>query len=74
MGTACAPGGPVEELLKLRDEGVIGAVGFSTHAPLEVICAEVLRFRRLWKCYDLETFGFYRYNPLEANGHWFPGG
>ncbi|MBA3938006.1 MAG: aldo/keto reductase [Planctomycetes bacterium] len=215
MRSACAPGGPVEELLKLRDEGVIGAVGFSTHAPLEVICAaiqtglfsfvnlhyyyffqrnwaaialaaardlgvfiispndkggqlftppelltrlcapltpiqfnarfclrtphvhtlsfgmtapahvaemlgtfpvqvplsardlaiqlaldaragvdpqsayegwelmpdpsginipEVLRFRRLWKCYDMETFGFYRYNMLEAKGHWFPGG
>ena len=215
LATACATGGPVEELLKLRDEGVIGAVGFSTHAPLEVICAaihtglfsfvnlhyyyffqrnsaaialaaardmgvfiispndkggqlftpspllarlcapltpiqfnarfclrtpqvhtlsfgmtapahvaemlgtfpvripldardqaiqlaldaragadpqgayegwelmpdpsginipEVLRFRRLWKCYDMEGFGFYRYNMLEAKGHWFPGG
>ncbi len=31
------PGGAVEELLKLRDEGVIGAVGFSTHAQLDVI-------------------------------------
>jgi len=35
--TACAPGGPVEELLKMKDEGLIGHVGFSTHAPLEVI-------------------------------------
>ncbi|MBA3709010.1 MAG: aldo/keto reductase [Planctomycetes bacterium] len=37
LDTAVAKGGPVEELLKLRDEGVIGAVGFSTHGPLEVI-------------------------------------
>jgi predicted aldo/keto reductase-like oxidoreductase len=35
--TACAKNGPVEELLKLKDEGVIKHVGFSTHAPLEVI-------------------------------------
>ncbi|MFW5829417.1 MAG: aldo/keto reductase [Planctomycetota bacterium] len=35
--TACAPGGPVEELHKLRDEGIIGCIGFSTHAPYEVI-------------------------------------
>jgi len=34
---ACAPGGPVEELRKLKEEGLIGHVGFSTHAPLEVI-------------------------------------
>lgn len=35
--TACAPGGPVEELLKMKEEGIIRHVGFSTHAPLEVI-------------------------------------
>lgn len=34
---ACKPGGPVEELLKLKEEGVIRHVGFSTHAPMEVI-------------------------------------
>ena len=39
--TACAAGGPVEELLKLRDEGVIGTVGFSTHGPTEVICRAI---------------------------------
>lgn len=37
LATACAKGGPVEELLKLKAEGVIGNIGFSTHAPLEVI-------------------------------------
>jgi predicted aldo/keto reductase-like oxidoreductase len=35
--TACKKGGPVEELLKLKEEGVIKHVGFSTHAPVEVI-------------------------------------
>jgi predicted aldo/keto reductase-like oxidoreductase len=34
---ACASGGPVEELLKLKAEGVIKHVGFSTHAPLDAI-------------------------------------
>lgn len=34
---ACAKGGPVEELLKLKEEGIIGHIGFSTHAPLNVI-------------------------------------
>jgi predicted aldo/keto reductase-like oxidoreductase len=34
---ACAKGGPVEELLKMKDEGIIGHVGFSTHAPMNVI-------------------------------------
>jgi hypothetical protein len=37
LSIACSPGGPVEELLKMKQEGIIGAVGFSTHAPLEVI-------------------------------------
>ncbi len=37
MELACAKGGPVEELLKLKEEGIIGHIGFSTHAPLDVI-------------------------------------
>ena len=34
---SCKPGGAVEELLKLKEEGIIRHVGFSTHAPLDVI-------------------------------------
>jgi predicted aldo/keto reductase-like oxidoreductase len=37
MEMACAKGGPVEELLKMKEEGIIGHIGFSTHAPLNVI-------------------------------------
>ena len=37
MKQACKTGGAVEALLKLREEGIIKHVGFSTHAPLEVI-------------------------------------
>ncbi len=41
--------------------------------PSGINIPEVLRFRRMWKCYDMEGFGRYRYNMLEAKGHWFPG-
>jgi len=34
---------------------------------------EILRFRTLWKCYDMKNFGLYRYNMLQEKGHWFPG-
>lgn len=34
---------------------------------------EILRFRTLWKCYDMKDFGFYRYNMFQEKGHWFPG-
>ena len=37
MNTACKKGGPVEALLKLKEEGIIKHVGFSTHSPLEII-------------------------------------
>lgn len=35
---------------------------------------EILRFRMMWKCYDMKDFGLYRYNMFEEKGHWFPGG
>ncbi len=38
---ACCKGGPVEELLKMKEEGIIKHVGFSTHAPLNVILKAV---------------------------------
>ncbi len=41
--------------------------------PSGINIPEVLRFRRMLKCWDMETFGKYRYNMLEAKGHWFPG-
>lgn len=41
--------------------------------PSGINIPEVLRFRRLLKCYEMEAFGKYRYNMLEDKGHWFPG-
>ena len=34
---SCASNGPVEELLKMKEEGIIRHVGFSTHGPLPTI-------------------------------------
>ena len=41
--------------------------------PSDINIPEVLRFRRLWKCFDMRGFAEYRYNMLETKGHWFPG-
>lgn len=41
--------------------------------PSGINIPEVLRFRRLLKCYDMLEFGKYRYNMFEEKGHWFPG-
>lgn len=34
---------------------------------------EVLRFWKMWKCYDMEKWCDYRYNMFQEKGHWFPG-
>lgn len=41
--------------------------------PENINIPEILRFRNMWKAYDMEGFGKYRYNMLEEKGHWFPG-
>jgi len=41
--------------------------------PSGINIPEVLRFRRMWKCFDMLDFGRYRYNMLQSKGHWFPG-
>lgn len=41
--------------------------------PSGINIPEVLRFRRLLKCYDMEAFGKYRYNMFDPKGHWFRG-
>ncbi len=44
---------------------------YANHAELNI--PEILRLRKLWKCYDMLDFARYRYNMLETEGHWFPG-
>ncbi len=41
LKVSCATNGPVEELLKMKEEGVVRHVGFSTHAPLHIIIAAI---------------------------------
>jgi len=41
--------------------------------PSGINIPEVLRFRRLLKCYDMRDFGLYRYNMFSPNDDWVPG-
>ncbi len=41
--------------------------------PSGINIAEILRLRKLWKCYDMKDFGKYRYKVFEEKSHWFPG-
>jgi predicted aldo/keto reductase-like oxidoreductase len=48
--------------------------GFSmANDPSGINIPEVLRLRRLWKCYDMIGFGKYRYNDFKENDNWLPG-
>lgn len=41
--------------------------------PSGINIPEVLRFRRMVRCYDMEGFGRYRYNMFEPDSHWVGG-
>jgi uncharacterized protein len=41
--------------------------------PSGINIPEVLRFRRLLKCYDMEAFGRYRYSMSRPGDEWFAG-
>lgn len=41
--------------------------------PSGINIAEVLRFRRMLKCYDMLEFGKYRYNMFSPGSDWFGG-
>lgn len=58
----------------LNDDPYSGYDGFDlTNDPSGINIPEVLRLRKLWKCYDMSSFGKYRYNSFEEKGHWLPG-
>lgn len=67
--------------IKIALDSQIGALGADyctgcnacLPCPEKVNIPEILRFRNMWKAYDMEGFGKYRYNMLEQMGHWFPG-
>lgn len=41
--------------------------------PSGINIPEILRFRRMWKCFDMKEFGEYRYNMLKEGDRWTPG-
>ena len=41
--------------------------------PSGINIPEVLRFRRMLKCYDMRSFGRYRYNMFSPGDDWVPG-
>ncbi|HYP76664.1 MAG TPA: aldo/keto reductase [Polyangiaceae bacterium] len=41
--------------------------------PSGINIPEVLRFRRMLKCYDMKSFGLYRYNMFSPGDDWVPG-
>lgn len=43
------------------------------HDPSGINIPEVLRFRRMLKCYDMRSFGRYRYNMFSPGDDWVPG-
>jgi predicted aldo/keto reductase-like oxidoreductase len=63
--SACAKGGPVEELLKMKEEGIIKHVGFSTHAPLEVIIKAIET--DLFEFVNLHYYYFFQRNKGAIN-------
>lgn len=51
-----------------------GFDGYSmANDPSGINIPEILRFRKMWKCYDMLDFGKYRYNMFQEKDHWFPG-
>ncbi len=57
---ACATNGSVEELLKMKEEGIIKHVGFSTHAPLDTIMNAINT--NLFEFVNLHYYYFYQRN------------
>jgi len=60
LETACSKGGPVEELLKMKEEGIIGHVGFSTHGSLDTIVNAINT--DLFEFVNLHYYYFYQRN------------
>lgn len=58
----------------LKDDPYSGFDGFElANDPSGINIPEILRLRKLWKCYDMSGFGKYRYKTFEEKGHWLPG-
>lgn len=59
----------------LKDDPYSGYEGFEIeNDPSGLNIPELLRLRKLWKCYDMSDFGKYRYKIMGSDNHWLPGG
>lgn len=58
----------------LKDDPYSDFDGFELeNDPSGINISEILRLRKLWKCYDMSDFGKYRYKTFEDRNHWLPG-
>ena len=58
----------------LADDPYSGYEGYDlVNDPSGINIPEILRLRKLWKCYDMSDFGRYRYKTFEDRSHWLPG-
>ncbi len=58
----------------LKDDPYSAFDGFELeNDPSGINIPEILRLRKLWKCYDMRGFGKYRYKTFEDRNHWLPG-
>jgi len=74
------PSSKTEQKIKLKldsfvlDDPFASYDGFDLqNDPSEINIPAVLRLRKLWKCYDMNVYGKYRYKIFQQKGHWFPG-
>ena len=58
----------------LQDDPYSGYDGFDLqNDPSGINIPEILRLRKLWKCYGMNEYGRYRYKVFGENSHWLPG-
>jgi len=69
-----------EQNIKLQLDSFINDDPFASYDgydlqkdPSGINIPQVLRLRKLWKCYDMKEYAKYRYKIFEQKGHWFPG-
>ncbi|MFV0591360.1 MAG: aldo/keto reductase [Draconibacterium sp.] len=74
------PWSSLEHNIKLRLDSFINDDPFASYDgydlqndPSGINIPQVLRLRKLWKCYDMKEYAKYRYKIFEQKGHWFPG-
>lgn len=65
LNNACATNGPIEELLKMKEEGLIKHIGFSTHGALDTILNAINT--NLFEFVNLHYYYFNQHNIKAIN-------